>query len=179
MIGTTGSDPSESMRHIPDTGEIRPRDRINVIGAGGPMGVMHVVRSICQGVDGVSLYAGDIDPERLTILERIAAPLAEKRGVNFNVYNPLESDLNIAFDYTVIMVPNPKIVCNSIGQSCDNAVINIRIRSDLDNRVIYTGVGFDDAYRIFSFCAGNSKLRIFLKHFLECGCGSRIALKDN
>ncbi|MHC4638505.1 MAG: alcohol dehydrogenase catalytic domain-containing protein [Planctomycetota bacterium] len=125
FVGTTGSDPSESMRHIPDTGEIRPGDRINVIGAGGPMGVMHVVRSICQGVDGVSLYAGDIDPERLTILERIAAPLAEKRGISFKVYNPLQSDFDIAFDYTVIMVPNPKIVCDSIGQSCDNAVINI------------------------------------------------------
>ena len=51
IIGTTGSDPAESMATIPPSGEIRKGDKINVIGAGGPMGVMHVIRNICQGVE--------------------------------------------------------------------------------------------------------------------------------
>jgi hypothetical protein len=41
IVGTTGSDPVEAMEVIPPTDEIRPGDKINVIGAGGPMGMMH------------------------------------------------------------------------------------------------------------------------------------------
>ncbi|MCX7006153.1 MAG: alcohol dehydrogenase catalytic domain-containing protein [Kiritimatiellaeota bacterium] len=47
IIGTPGSEPSDALRCIPATGEIRKGDKINVIGAGGPMGVMHVVRNLC------------------------------------------------------------------------------------------------------------------------------------
>jgi len=61
IIGTTGFDPFESMKTIPETSEIRPGDRINIIGAGGPMGMMHVVRNICQSVEGVS---GCLGPHR-------------------------------------------------------------------------------------------------------------------
>ena len=46
IVGTTGSDPAEAMEYIPETDEIRPGDKINVIGAGGPMGVMHVIRNL-------------------------------------------------------------------------------------------------------------------------------------
>ena len=38
---------------IPETGEIRDGDAIAVIGAGGPMGQMHVIRNICSGKKGV------------------------------------------------------------------------------------------------------------------------------
>ena len=66
VVGTPGSDPAEAMTAIPASGEIRAGDRINVIGAGGPMGVMHVVRCLCRGVEGISLYASDLDEGRLT-----------------------------------------------------------------------------------------------------------------
>ena len=65
IIGTAGSDPAESMKYIPKTGEIRHDDRVNVVGAGGPMGMMHVIRNVCQGVEGVSVFAGDVDDNRL------------------------------------------------------------------------------------------------------------------
>ncbi|MHC4337327.1 MAG: alcohol dehydrogenase catalytic domain-containing protein, partial [Planctomycetota bacterium] len=57
IIGTTGSDPAESMKNIPETGEIRPGDKINIIGAAGPMGMMHVIRNICQLVERISIFA--------------------------------------------------------------------------------------------------------------------------
>jgi len=46
IVGTMGSDPAESMKVIPDTDEIRPGNKINVVGAGGPMGMMHVIRNM-------------------------------------------------------------------------------------------------------------------------------------
>ena len=87
IIGTAGSNPAESMKYIPKTGEIRHGDRINVVGAGGPMGMMHVIRNVCQGIEGVSVFAGDVDDNRLAALTRIAEPLAEKNDVEYQTYN--------------------------------------------------------------------------------------------
>ena len=78
VIGTTGSDPAEAMSHIPATAEIRAGDKINIIGAAGPMGTMHVIRDICQGVPDVTVFAGDLSDERLAMLRKLAAPLAQK-----------------------------------------------------------------------------------------------------
>ncbi|MHC4727168.1 MAG: alcohol dehydrogenase catalytic domain-containing protein, partial [Planctomycetota bacterium] len=88
IVGTVGSDPAESMKVIPDTDEIRPSDKINVVGAGGPMGMMHVIRNICQGVEDVSLFASDVDDNRLATLTKIAAPIAEQNSVTYRSFNP-------------------------------------------------------------------------------------------
>src|SRR5207248_1935992 len=64
IVGTTGSDPAESMSYIPATAEIRPKNKINIIGAAGPMGTMHVIRDLCQGVPDVTVFAGDLSDER-------------------------------------------------------------------------------------------------------------------
>ena len=125
IIGTRGCDPAESMKIIPDTGEIRAGDKINVIGAGGPMGMMHVVRNICQGVEGVSVFASDIDDHRLANLTKIAAPLAKKNHVQYTSYNPTKSKNFEAFDYTVLMAPIPALVAESVRNSAEQGLINI------------------------------------------------------
>ncbi|MCJ7777157.1 MAG: alcohol dehydrogenase catalytic domain-containing protein [Sedimentisphaerales bacterium] len=125
IIGTAGCDPSESMEIIPQTGEIRPGDKINVIGAAGPMGLMHVVRNICQGVKGVSVFAGDVDDNRLAFLTRIAAPLADKNGVQYQWYNPKKQRIGQAFDYTVLMAPVPDLVAAAVRDASKRGIINI------------------------------------------------------
>jgi len=125
IIGTRGSDPAESMEIIPDTGEIRPGDKINVIGAGGPMGMMHVIRNICQGVEGVSVFASDVDDNRLANLTKIATPVAEKNGVEYRPYNPNKEKIAEAFDYTALMAPVPDLVAASVHTAADKGIINI------------------------------------------------------
>jgi threonine dehydrogenase-like Zn-dependent dehydrogenase len=125
IVGTTGSDPSESMKVIPETDEIRPRDRINVIGAGGPMGVMHVIRNICQGVKGVSVFAADVDDKRLAAVTRVAAPLAEKNGIAYKPYNPTTDKIMESFDYTALMAPIPDLVAASVHSAARWGLINI------------------------------------------------------
>jgi threonine dehydrogenase-like Zn-dependent dehydrogenase len=125
IVGTTGSDPADSMERIPQTGEIREGDKINVIGAGGPMGMMHVVRNICQGVKGVSVFAGDLDDNRLKTLTRIAAPLAEKNAVEYKTYNPTKDSICETFDYTILMVPVPGLVAASVRSASQRGLINI------------------------------------------------------
>ena len=125
IIGTVSSDPCESMGYIPPSGEIREGDRINVVGAGGPMGMMHTVRNVCQGVRGVAVFAGDLSKKRLKALERIVGPIAEKNDVSFRTYNPAENKLDQKFDYVAIMVPLPNLVSESVKTVSDGAVINI------------------------------------------------------
>ena len=125
IVGTTGSDPAESMDVVPDTDEIRPGDRINVVGAGGPMGMMHVIRNICQGVEGVSVFASDVDDNRLATLTRIAGPLAEKYAVTYKAYNPLKDKITEAFDYTALMAPIPALVAASVPNAAERGLINI------------------------------------------------------
>ena len=125
VVGTTGKDPAESMECIPATGEIRSGDKINVIGAAGPMGTMHVIRNICQGIEGISVFAGDVDESRLAILAKTAGPLAEKNNIEYRAYNPAEEKVTDAFDYIVLMVPAPELVAASVRNALSGGIINI------------------------------------------------------
>lgn len=125
IIGTTACDPSDSMQYIPFSGEIRKDDKINVIGAGGPMGVMHVIRNICQGVEGITVYGGDLDNERLAGLTEMVAPLARTNNVKYESYNPKEKTPDVKFDYTALMAPVPQLVSQAVLDSSENAIINI------------------------------------------------------
>lgn len=125
LMGTTGSDPVESMSRIPATAEIRAKDAINIIGAAGPMGTMHVIRNLCQGVPNVSIFAGDLSDERLAMLRKLAAPVAQKNDVALQTYNPSKDKLNQSFNYIVLMAPVPALVAQSIASAAPGGIINI------------------------------------------------------
>lgn len=125
IIGSRGSDPAESMEIIPYIDEIRQDDKINIVGAGGPMGLMHVVRNVCQGVEGVSVFAGDVDDGRLATLSKIAEPLADKNSIWYQTYNPTKEKVTEAFDYTALMAPIPALVSAAIKDAAPRGLINI------------------------------------------------------
>lgn len=125
IIGTTGSNPADSMKIIPKTGEIRPGDRVNVVGAGGPMGAMHVIRNVCQGVAGVAVFAGDVDDVRLAALTRIVQPLAEKNDVEYRAYNAKSEGTPDDITYTAIMAPVPDLVAAAVQNSARRGIVNI------------------------------------------------------
>jgi hypothetical protein len=79
ITGTIGFEPADSMKHIPENGAIRKGDKVNIVGAAGPMGTMHIIRNIWQRTEGVSIFASDADEHRLEMLARVAEPLAKKQ----------------------------------------------------------------------------------------------------
>ena len=125
IVGTTDTDPAGSMKTIPRTGEIRHGDKINVVGAGGPMGMMHVIRNLCQGVEGVSVYAGDVDDNRLAMLTKIAQPLAETNGLEYVPYNAKQPPSDEEFGYSVLMAPIPELVAAAVQDAAQHGIINI------------------------------------------------------
>jgi threonine dehydrogenase-like Zn-dependent dehydrogenase len=125
VVGTAGSDPAAAMASIPATTEIRPNDKINIVGAAGPMGTMHVIRDLCQGVPGVTVFAGDLNDERLTVLQKLAEPLARKNRLTLRPYNPSKDKLADKFDYFVLMAPVPALVAQAVPAAAARAIINI------------------------------------------------------
>ncbi|MBN1393305.1 MAG: alcohol dehydrogenase catalytic domain-containing protein [Sedimentisphaerales bacterium] len=125
IIGTLGSDPAESMKYIPATAEIRPCDKISIIGAGGPLGTMHVIRNICQGIKGVSVFAAEVDESRLSLLSEIVVPLAQKNNVAYQPYNPVKTKVADTFDYTVLVLPLPELLADSVNNAAKHGIINI------------------------------------------------------
>jgi hypothetical protein len=125
ITGTIGFEPADSMKHIPESGAIRKGDKINIVGAGGPMGTMHVIRNIWQRTEGVSIFAGDADEHRLAMLARVAEPLAKENGVAYRQYNPTKEQIAEPFDYAVIVAAAPELVTASIRTASRRGIINV------------------------------------------------------
>ena len=124
-VGTPGNDASEGYRLAPSDGELRAGDRVLVIGAAGPMGFMHVIRTATCGLPGVSLTAVDIDDARLAQLESIAGPVAAGRGVPASFVNARTSSIAPGFDYVGVMVPAPLIVAQAVELAAPGARVNV------------------------------------------------------
>ena len=124
-IGTTGCELAESYQAIPRSGEIRPHDKVLIIGAAGPMGQMHVIRTVCLGIPGVSVVGTDFDDARIESLRKKAAPLADANGVKLSLVNPQHSPLTEKFTYFALMAPVGALVASSIQDAGEGAIINL------------------------------------------------------
>jgi hypothetical protein len=125
VIGTAGSEPALALAAIPRTAEIRPNAKINIIGAAGPMGTMHVIRDLCQGVPGVTVFAGDLNDERLATLQKLTEPLARQNRVTLRPYNPSRDKFADKFDYCVLLAPVAALAAQAVAAAAASAVINI------------------------------------------------------
>jgi threonine dehydrogenase-like Zn-dependent dehydrogenase len=124
-IGTVGRSATESYAAIPDSGELRAGDSVLAIGAAGPMGQMHILRSLSAGVDGLTVVGTDLDDARLRSLRAKAQPLAQANGVSLRLLNPSTEQLAGTFSYHLILVPMPSLVADAVASSEDRSLINI------------------------------------------------------
>jgi threonine dehydrogenase-like Zn-dependent dehydrogenase len=123
--GTTGPSAASGYASAPPDGEIRDGDRIGVIGAAGPMGVMHVVRAITSGRTGLTVTAIDIDPARLAHLAEVAGPLAREHDVRLEVIDSRSQPPAPGFGYIAVMVPSPAIAAGAVDLAGERGRINL------------------------------------------------------
>ena len=123
--GTTGSDVREAYSWIPATCELRSGDSVGVIGAAGPMGLMHAVRTATAGVPDVVLDAIDVDDDRLARLHAVLEPIAAKAGTPTHIVNsrvtPLEPS---AYTYVALMVPVPVLLKQAVDVAGRDSIVN-------------------------------------------------------
>ena len=123
--GPVGASATEGYAGIPADGEVRVGDRMAVIGAAGPMGLMHVVRAASAGLENVSITSIDIDDARLGHLERSAGPIARSRGVELAMVNSRTTEVAPGFSYIALMVPAPSLVGQAVALAGRGCRINI------------------------------------------------------
>jgi hypothetical protein len=123
--GTLGSSATDGYADLPADGEVRSSDQMAVIGAAGPMGLMHVVRAASAGLEKLSITSIDIDDARLGHLERATRPIAQSRGVELYVVNSLTTEVAPGFSYIALMVPAPALVGQAVALAGRGCRINI------------------------------------------------------
>ena len=124
-IGTTGASAAASYSTVPASGELRPNDKVLIVGAAGPMGQMHVIRSLCTQVEGISVVGADVDDARLEALGRKAEPYAKRNGVPFRLVNTAKEPLDEPFSYQVVLVPAGSLVAAAVDNSAPGGLVDI------------------------------------------------------
>ena len=95
FVGTRGPKVAAAYGEERNRCDFRPRGLAVFVGAGGPMGQMHVQRAL-EKADGPAVVIG-IDPDRarLDVLEASLGPLAERSGCELIVLNADASDASV------------------------------------------------------------------------------------
>jgi threonine dehydrogenase-like Zn-dependent dehydrogenase len=116
-IGTNGADISASYGEARNRCELRAGGTTVFIGAGGPMGQMHVQRAL-ELPDGPKLIiATEISDDRLQTLNDMFKPLADKNGRKLLFFNPNTSKQNF-HDFVMDATQN---------QGADDVVVSVPV----------------------------------------------------
>ncbi len=123
-VGTHTDSAADGYAWVPSTGELREGENVGVIGAAGPMGLMHVIRALTSGGADVAVTAIDIDQARLAHLASVAGPLAESRGLTFESVDSTQSESRGGFTRIGVMVPSPALAASAIELAADGAIVD-------------------------------------------------------
>lgn len=100
FIGNQGPDIAASYGEARNRCELQANGAAVFIGAGGPMGQMHVQRAIELPNGPKLVIATEVNENRLQAVKASFAPLAVKHGVEFLIYNPTTSEQSI-YDFVM------------------------------------------------------------------------------
>lgn len=136
FIGGTGTDVNEPYTANPDY-SIRGGS-VLMIGAGGPMGQMHIKLAMEQKDAPKTIIATDIDDQRVETLKDKFESLAQEKGIAFHILNPnnfadpsqfrsrvLELNNGDLFEYVVCLAAIPPVIEDAATYLGDGAVLNI------------------------------------------------------
>lgn len=95
-VGNPGPDIGASYGEARNRADLRAAGTAVFVGAGGPMGQMHVQRAIEMNEAGPDcIIATDVNTERLSALEQTLSPLARKAGKKLITFNPSEETISL------------------------------------------------------------------------------------
>jgi len=136
-VGTTGRDIAAAYGRSRQPSELRPGGKLWVIGAGGPMGQMHVLRAVAQAGGPQVIVASDIDSPRLETVEQRVAQTVQEKGLIWRGLNPAELAPEAfeatlqevthgeGFDDIIVLAPVPRIIEHAASHLAPGGVLNI------------------------------------------------------
>jgi threonine dehydrogenase-like Zn-dependent dehydrogenase len=133
-VGSTDPDIALAYRVTPVRSTLKPGGKAWFVGAGGPMGRMHVQRAI-QLHDGPgTIVCSDVSDARLDDLCASNGAEAESRGIEWVCLNPLHQEAYQAgmarlrekgFDDIVVLAPIPRVISDAATHLAEGGVMNI------------------------------------------------------
>jgi D-arabinose 1-dehydrogenase-like Zn-dependent alcohol dehydrogenase len=133
-VGSTGADIAAAYSDVPVRSKLKPGGRAWFLGAGGPMGRMHVQRAI-QLADGPAIIVcTDVSEPRLNDLGVSFADEAAAKGIEFVCLNPTCKDDYQAgmslfkaqgFDDIIVLAPIPAVISDAATYLAPRGIMNI------------------------------------------------------
>jgi threonine dehydrogenase-like Zn-dependent dehydrogenase len=134
--GSTGLNLDDAYRRTPARTELMPGGVTWIIGAGGPMGRMHLQRCL-EGASRPSLVlATDVSAERVAHLRASFEELARTQGVDLRALNPAsegaalslalaDSEQRGGIHDALIMAPGAELIAGILPYLAPGAVVNL------------------------------------------------------
>jgi L-sorbose 1-phosphate reductase len=124
FVGNDGEDISDSYGDARNRCDLRSDGLAVFVGAGGPMGQMHVQRAIEKKGGPGAVIVTDINDQRLAEIKQRFAPLTEANNCQLLTFNPMENQETLpefvkaqsqgqGADDVVVCVPNAEIMAES------------------------------------------------------------------
>ena len=133
-VGTTHPDIARAYSDVPVRSALKPGGRAWFVGAGGPMGRMHVQRAIQIAASPGTIVCTDISDDRLDDLYVTFAAEAQAKGIAFVCLNPLNGEPYAAgmapfveegFDDIIVLAPVPAVIADAAQYLAPKGVMNV------------------------------------------------------
>ena len=133
-VGGSGPDIARAYSDVPVRSSLKPGGRAWFVGAGGPMGRMHVQRAIQSHNGPATIVCTDVSDLRLDDLCTSYGAEAEAKGVDWLCLNPLQKQAYQAgmapfrergFDDIIVLAPVPAVISEAATYLAPKGVMNI------------------------------------------------------
>jgi threonine dehydrogenase-like Zn-dependent dehydrogenase len=133
-IGSTSMDIARAYSDVPVRANLRPGGKTWFVGAGGPMGRMHVQRAIQFANPPAVIVCSDVSDARLSDLCDSLAAEAKAKCIEFICLNPTkEAAYNAGmaaikttgFDDIIVLAPIPAVIADAATYIAPQGVMNI------------------------------------------------------
>jgi D-arabinose 1-dehydrogenase-like Zn-dependent alcohol dehydrogenase len=145
-VGGTGPDIAQAYAGIPVRSTLKPGGQAWFVGAGGPLGHMHVQRAIQAHDSPATIVCTDVSELRLDDLCSRLGTEAEAQGIEWVCLNPMDSEAYAAgisrfraqgFDDIIVLAPIPALISDAATYLAPRGVMNI-----------FAGIGRDTAAQL-------------------------------
>jgi D-arabinose 1-dehydrogenase-like Zn-dependent alcohol dehydrogenase len=133
IVGGTSADIADLYSSVPVRSSLKPGGRAWFVGAGGPMGHMHLQHALQVTGHPGSILCTDVSDMRLNDLCNGFAGEARDKGIEWLCLNPMNQveytkgleSFRDGFDDIVVLAPVPKVISESAQYLAKRGVLNI------------------------------------------------------
>jgi L-sorbose 1-phosphate reductase len=133
-VGSTSTDVARAYSDLPVRSTLKPGGKTWFVGAGGPMGRMHVQRAIQVHNGPATIICTDVSDLRLDDLCTSFSQEAKDKGIEFICLNPMHKEEYLAalrsfmptgFDDIIVLAPIGPVIAESYGYLAEKGVMNV------------------------------------------------------